>query len=191
MFELWLEKIARELDSRGLPYMVIGGQAVLVHGEPRLTRDIDVTLGVGLDRLEVVVAAARFLGLELLVDPQEFTPQTLVLPCRDTPSGVRVDFILSHSVYERQAIERAKAVALGGYPVKFATAEDLVVHKVLAGRPRDLEDARLVLLKNPGADREYVRGWLSQFEGVVDEPLIERFEGFLPDVSPSRRGSSD
>ena len=36
MFELWLAKIARELDRRGLPYMVIGGQAALVHGS-RLT----------------------------------------------------------------------------------------------------------------------------------------------------------
>ena len=31
--------------------MVIGGQAVLLYGEPRLTRDIDITLGVGVREL--------------------------------------------------------------------------------------------------------------------------------------------
>lgn len=58
MFERWLGRIARALDEAGFPYMVIGGQAVLLHGEPRLTRDIDVTLGVSLDRLESVVDVA-------------------------------------------------------------------------------------------------------------------------------------
>ena len=42
MFEDLLEKIAITLDKKGIPYMVIGGQAVLVYGEPRLIRDIDI-----------------------------------------------------------------------------------------------------------------------------------------------------
>ena len=46
MFQSLLARLVLELEARGLPYMVIGGQAVLVHGEPRLTRDIDITLGV-------------------------------------------------------------------------------------------------------------------------------------------------
>ena len=31
--------------------MLIGGQAVLLYGEPRLTRDIDITLGVDVDKI--------------------------------------------------------------------------------------------------------------------------------------------
>ena len=61
-----LQRVARVLDAARMPYMIIGGQAVLVHGEPRLTKDIDVTLGVALDRLgEVRFAnprAAQLLG---------------------------------------------------------------------------------------------------------------------------------
>jgi hypothetical protein len=45
MFETLLERIALALEQAAVPYMVIGGQAVLLHGEPRLTKDIDVTLG--------------------------------------------------------------------------------------------------------------------------------------------------
>ena len=43
MFKDLLEKIALGLEEAGMPYMIIGGQAVLLHGEPRLTRDIDAT----------------------------------------------------------------------------------------------------------------------------------------------------
>jgi hypothetical protein len=46
MFTQLLERIAHGLDERQIPYMVIGGQAVLIYGEPRLTRDIDITVGV-------------------------------------------------------------------------------------------------------------------------------------------------
>jgi hypothetical protein len=34
--------------------MVIGGQAVLLYGEPRLTKDIDITLGEGIESLEKI-----------------------------------------------------------------------------------------------------------------------------------------
>ena len=55
-FEALLARMANALQGRGLSFMVIGGQAVLVHGEPRLTQDIDVTLGVTPDHLDDVGA---------------------------------------------------------------------------------------------------------------------------------------
>ncbi|ALA57272.1 hypothetical protein NITMOv2_0837 [Nitrospira moscoviensis] len=45
MFAELLERLAGALDQAHLPYMVIGGQAVLLNGDMRLTRDIDITLG--------------------------------------------------------------------------------------------------------------------------------------------------
>ena len=56
MFERLLEQIAAELASRSIPYLIVAGQAVLVNVEPRLTRDIDVTLGVNVDRLDELLA---------------------------------------------------------------------------------------------------------------------------------------
>jgi hypothetical protein len=41
MFETILSQIGASLSRHNLPYMVIGGQAVLLYGEPRLTRDIE------------------------------------------------------------------------------------------------------------------------------------------------------
>ena len=42
MFDKLLSKIGECLSNHDLPYMIIGGQAVLLYGEPRLTRDIDI-----------------------------------------------------------------------------------------------------------------------------------------------------
>jgi len=155
--------------------MVIGGQAVLVYGEARLTKDIDVTLGAGLDRLDEVVAAVRDLGFEPLVDPETFTRETMVLPCRDPDSSIRIDFVLSESGYERDALARARVIDTGGTGVRFASPEDVVIHKVVAGRPRDLEDVRAILAKNPDLDRGLVDDVLGSLEPAVEEPLRERF----------------
>ncbi len=58
MFQNLLARLGRALERARIPYMVIGGQAVLLHGEPRLTRDIDVTLGVDSGALARVRFAA-------------------------------------------------------------------------------------------------------------------------------------
>lgn len=46
-FPRLLSRLTRELDGEEIGFMLIGGQAVLLHGRPRLTEDIDVTLAAG------------------------------------------------------------------------------------------------------------------------------------------------
>ncbi len=165
MFQELLARIAGELDSRGLPYMVIGGQAVLLYGEPRLTRDIDITLGAGKESLPQLAQAATACGLEPIPENvEEFVVRTMVLPALERKSGIRVDFIFSFTPYERQAISRAREVALGGGTVKFASREDLIIHKLFAGRPQDEADVRSVMLKNRDLDADYIRRWLREFD---------------------------
>lgn len=110
MFEQLLKKIAQALDKGRIPYMIIGGQAVLLYGEPRLTRDIDITLGITLEKLDLVLDLAKGIGLRPLVDPENFTRKTMVLPCQYPKADIRVDFIFSFSPYERQALERVRTV---------------------------------------------------------------------------------
>jgi len=45
-----LAAVQAALDQVGAPAMIIGGMALIAHGVPRLTRDIDATIwGEGLD----------------------------------------------------------------------------------------------------------------------------------------------
>lgn len=182
MFAQLLERLAHALDQAHLPYMVIGGQAVLLYGEPRLTRDIDITLGVDVDRQADVIGLATSLVLTPLVDPKSFTRDTMVLPCLDSTTGIRIDFIFSFTPYERQAIDRAAHISIGNAQVRFATPEDLIVHKMLAGRPRDHEDVIGILLKQPNLDLAYVRHWLAQFSATTRQPLVEQFETLLKNI---------
>lgn len=164
MFDALLARLARALADAGIPYIVVGGQAVLVYGEPRLTRDIDVTIALTPDQVEQVLRILPDVGLTPLVEPVSFTQEAWVLPCADVLSELRVDFIFSSTTVELSAMERAHTVAIGGEQVRFASPEDLVVFKLIAGRPRDLEDVRTILLKQPDLDREHVRRWLREFD---------------------------
>lgn len=156
--------------------MVIGGQAVLLYGEPRLTKDIDITLGVGVDQLDRIKAIVDRLGLRYLTKSvDDFVKETMVLPVIDQKSGIRIDFIFSFSPYERQAIEKARNVPLGRTQVKFASLEDVIIHKMIAERPRDIEDVQSMLLKNPGYDSRYIEKWLSEFDSALGKKYRELF----------------
>jgi predicted nucleotidyltransferase len=161
--------------------MVIGGQAVLQYGEPRLTRDIDVTLGVDTDRIAEILQLSDDLQLEPLVDPTEFTLRTMVLPC-SAAGGLRVDFIFSFSDYEQQAIERSRRIVVAESPVRFASPEDLIVLKLVAGRPRDIEDVRAIVLKQSALDRELIASLLTAFERSLERPLRATWDALLRDL---------
>jgi len=156
--------------------MVIGGQAVLLYGEPRLTRDIDITMAIGADGLDRVKKIILIVGLKILVEKErEFVERNMVLPTIDKKSGIRVDFIFSFSSYERQAIERAKNIKLGRSLVRFASLEDVVIHKVIARRARDIEDVKSILLKNPRYDSVYIEKWLKQFDKSLEKKFLKIF----------------
>lgn len=184
MFERLLKKIALQLKKASIPYMVIGGQAVLVYGEPRLTRDIDITMGISVDGLDKVKKIIPIIGLKGLVQKEkEFVERNMVLPTIDQKSGIRVDFIFSFSSYERQAIERAKDIKLGNSLVRFASLEDVVIHKVIAGRARDFEDVKSILLKNPKYDLVYIKKWLKEFDKSLGEKFSKTFRNIEKEIS--------
>jgi predicted nucleotidyltransferase len=183
VFERLLKKIALQLKKASIPYMVIGGQAVLLYGEPRLTRDIDITLRIGVDGLDRVKRILSAIGLRGLVRKEkEFVERNMVLPAIDKRSGIRVDFIFSFSLYEQQAIERAKEIKLGRTSVRFASLEDVVIHKVIAGRARDLEDVRSILLKNPRYNSDYIKNWLKAFDKSLGGKFFKVFRNVEKEI---------
>jgi predicted nucleotidyltransferase len=185
VIEQLIKKIAQHLDKERIPYMIIGGQAVLLYGSPRLTRDIDMTLGVDTDKFFLIQTICKNLGLKILPEnPEDFANQTKVLPAEDPNSKVRVDFIFSFTHYEQQAINRAKEVHMNDYPVRFASCEDVIIHKMLAARAVDEEDVKNILIKNENAiDLEHIRKWLSQFGKIAEHKgILQRFNGLLKNI---------
>lgn len=170
MFEKLLIKISRALDKNSLPYMIIGGQAVLLYGEPRLTRDIDITLGMGTDKLGQLLDIIKKIDLVPLPENiVSFAEKTFVLPVKDIKTNIRVDFIFSQTSYEKQAIERVNQVNFKNRIVRFASLEDIIIHKIFAGRPRDLEDVGSIMLKNPEFDKNYIIKWLEEFDSTMGQ----------------------
>lgn len=185
MIEKLIKRIAGALDKKEIPYMIIGGQAVLLYGTPRLTRDIDITLGVDADKFDVIASLCRKLKLDMLpANPREFARDTKVLPAQDKKLKIRLDFIFSFTPYERQALNRVKKVMLDGYAVKFASCEDVIIHKMFAGRAIDEEDVKNILVKNKnGVDFGYIKKWLLQFSQVPgQEKILQKFDGIKSHV---------
>jgi hypothetical protein len=160
-----IARVAVALEAKRIPFMLIGGQAVLLHGEPRLTQDVDVTLAVGPDRIRDLLEVCEELGLHPLPDdPVAFARETYVLPAAEPATGLRLDLIFSTKPYEAHAIGRAVLVDVGNRQVPFASAGDLVLHKLFAGRPRDLEDAAgVVRRKGQELNWEYLDRWAREF----------------------------
>jgi hypothetical protein len=181
MFEEILSRLGATLQKHRLSYMIIGGQAVLLYGEPRLTRDIDITLGVDIDKLDELLAVAQELTLKPIPkDLVAFVKETMVFPAIEENTGIRVDFVFSYTPYETQAIQRAKKVFIKGQEVCFASPEDVIIHKIFASRPRDLEDVRTIILRNSDLNLPYIRNWLKEFDAWSEQPhFIKIFEEIL------------
>jgi Nucleotidyltransferase of unknown function (DUF6036) len=120
------------LEAVGIQSVVIGGLAVAVWGEPRVTKDVD--LRVSLQR-----------------EQTEFLNEFDIAMVRN---GQRIE-------------------PISGWPIIVCSADDLIVSKLITLRPRDEEDARLVIRRQRNKlDDSYVEKWLSVFEEALDDSTL-------------------
>ena len=175
-----ITELGKGLDNIRVGYIIIGGQAVLIYGEPRLTKDIDITIGVNPKQKNKIINLAETLKLNILVNNcEKFIDDTYVLPCESKKYSMRVDFIFSDTEYEKLAIKRANKILIQDYGINFASLEDLVIHKIIAGRARDIEDIEIILMKNKNYDINYIIKWLNSFEKALSVDLITKFNEIL------------
>lgn len=138
-FDAFCREAVDLLDRAEAPYLVIGGLAVAVIGEPRMTGDIDVIAYVDLERAEELIEVARATGFAAAADEREQLRETGTL--RFSKGGFQLDIILASLPFEEAARARARPRRLFGRRVPLPTPEDLLLFKVLAGRDKDLVDA--------------------------------------------------
>lgn len=167
-----LQALSRGLTSVAAPYMLIGGVAVILRGVPRHTEDIDAAVWAEhLDtaRLLDVLAAHEIVGR--IPDLVVFAAEYQVFLLRHAPSGTPVEIKLASLAFERDAIARAETLAARDIAIPVATAEDLILYKVVSWRERDRADIeRLLRLHHACIDVVRVREAVRVFSDALGEP---------------------
>ena len=143
-----LLSVARALDRTRVPYALVGGYAVALHGAVRGTVDVDLVIRsresdfvraeralktLGLQSRLPVTASEVFRYREEYIRNRDLTAWSFINPV--LPSEI-VDVILTEDLAKMSV----KKVKVGGQTVRVASIEDLVRMKRASGRPQDLED---------------------------------------------------
>ena len=141
------KEIADFMDAREWRYCVIGGLAVMRWGEPRTTQDVDLTLltGFGEEERYVDDLLAGFGSRGADPRGQALVHRVLLLAAAN---GVGVDVALAGFPFEEEIMRRASIFEYdAGCRLKTCSAEDLVVAKAFADRPKDWLDVEGILIR--------------------------------------------
>lgn len=186
MTELPIEAVFRRflehLEARRMPYMIMGGFAVRAIGIPRPTYDADLTVDAPLDDLQDLLHALEEDGFTV--------PEPHLKGFLDSLAGMNkvkvqrfegshiwdVDLFLVTTEYQRAAFSRRTRVRFLGSDRWMIAPEDLVLHKLLAGRRKDLVDIEDVLRLRTALDRAYLERWAERLG------LAERLKALEDDM---------
>ena len=162
----------RALSDTGIDSMVIGGLAVAIWGEPRVTRDVDLKVLLGRDRAEELLKALPN-GFRCLADqPEESLRRVGFLFVQDA-AGIRVDFLLAETGFDAEALGRKRLIEMTAETIAVCTPEDLIIYKMISTRSRDHDDVLGVIRRQQDKlDDDYITSWLSQFEQALDDSTL-------------------
>lgn len=126
---------------------VIGGLAVQRWGEPRQTRDVDLTLLTGIGGEAPFVDAILLQYAPRIPEARRFALERRVVLV-ETADRIPLDISLGALPYEARVIERASPFEVEpGVTVTTCCAEDLLILKAFAGRVQDWLDVEGVLVR--------------------------------------------
>lgn len=142
------------LAAADVPYVVVGGTAVVLQGHARMTVDLDLVVDLDPHSVRRVLGALLALGMQprLPVDPYDFadpvireqwrTQRNLTVFSMYDPSDPfrEVDLFAQEPLPFAELLQQATTVDVEGVPVPVASVQHLIAMKRAVGRPRDLED---------------------------------------------------
>jgi hypothetical protein len=184
---------ARFAERNNLRWYVFGAQAVAIYGVPRTTGDIDITLDPGADGLDALVAPLRRAGFVPRISDPSFALETQIYPVTHEATGWNLDIVLAGPGLEQRFLDEVRIIREGRHRVPVIALEHLVTLKILAGRPKDLEDIR-GLLRVADLDHARVEQTLAELEAMLDQsdlrPVYARLRAEqpprAPDAEPAR-----
>ena len=147
------------LEKAGIDYFVLGGLAVGVLGEPRFTGDLDLDIFIAKTEIPGFLKKVKREGFRLnMKEALDHVEQfgTFRLLREKLP----IDVILASTELEQAALRRRKRLALFGRKMWFPSPEDLILLKIIPGRPKDLMDAESIVLRYKGKlEIAYLEKW--------------------------------
>jgi len=160
------------LDDIDAPSMIIGGVAVIALGVARYTVDIDATIqGRSSDSERVLKVFAQHDIRPRIAGASEFARARQVVLARHHASGVSIDASLAWLPFEEEAIQFSQAADYSGVPIRVPRPEDLIIYKLVAGRPQDIDDVeKLLALYKGKLSLDRIRSWIQQFSEVLEGP---------------------
>lgn len=151
------------LEEKGWDFFFIGGVAVQVWGQPRLTQDIDLTVFTNLINEPAYIDALLACYSPKFSDADQFALTNRVLPMF-THGGIGIDVTLGGLSDISEALFRSSYQSfVGGHNLRICSADDLVIMKTVAARPRDWIDVESVIIRQNNLDWDYI---LSTLDGL-------------------------
>jgi hypothetical protein len=172
-------EVGEFLSINKIRYALIGGLAVQIWGEARLTIDADFTIATSLE-----IGSTPLVNLitskfpSRVQNPTEFA-RTARMILITASNGIEVDISLALPGYEDEMLDRTLEYELEpGKSIFLCSAEDLIIHKAVAGRPQDIVDIQgIVFRQGSKLDINIIQNWLGQFSEVLNSPeVLDRFE---------------
>ncbi len=171
-------EVSQFFTQHGIAYVVIGGLAVQEWGGARLTVDADFTIAAPLEGSAEIVQLITTHFPSRISDPQVMAQRARMILVRAS-NGVEVDISLGLPGYEDELFRRAVEIEVDADKyVRVCSAEDLIIHKAVAGRPQDIVDIESVVLRQgKRLNVVYIRRWLGEFSELLTNPdILEHFE---------------
>jgi hypothetical protein len=180
------------LQPLNVPMAVLGGIAMATWKCVRATRDVDLLLSAGDHEVTHIVGTLRAANIRPKQDPPARTLGELdVLQLLYEPPesfvDLQIDLLLAKSPYHLQALNRRIPMRLPDLDIEISVlaCEDLILHKLIAGRLIDRVDAAGLLRANRGSlDLDYLAGWTRRL-GLVGE-LGDVWSEAFPEEPPPR-----
>lgn len=128
------------LRSHGVRYLLIGGYAVIYHGFPRATGDMDIWIAVDPENARRMVATIRDFGFDTPdLDPALFLQDNSMVRMGNVP--VRIEILTRISGVDFEACYGNRVVGeMDGVQVSLISLRDLLANKRASGRHKDLMD---------------------------------------------------
>ena len=171
-------RVVELLERENVPYALMGGLVVPIWGIPRATYDVDVTVLGDLPVVERILATAKAAGFTVEAPFERgFRDQVSGMDKLRidwwTPESrcVEVDVFLVTTDYQRAAFARRVSAQIDHTKAWVLGPADLVLHKLVAGRPKDLADIQNILAVQGLVDAPYLREWAARLR--VAERLNE------------------